>query len=446
LERLIVHEWQLYQTSNAAFDSTMAQHIANTLLEFAKELGKPAADLLRLLSGEDGAKFQQMLAAKGGGKSGAGHEIRELLELLQGQREDGAEEAEEAEGGVSAQTGAAVAAGGKDAGKQRLAKPKVAEAAVGGQEQKEEEEDVAKVARQKAAAVAEDTSSLAVTRLPDLDLVMQLLEQDGSAGRRLVFSTWDYGGQHVFRIVHHLFLTRFAVYLAVFNMDDLVGAQATDATANKCLTELHGWLSDLWMHAAEAPVVLVGTHKDMIDDSPPSLKRVDELLRVRFAGTKFWPFLRGNDKDGLGFFGVDSKSRAGDERGEDATVGLLRIKVEELAKGEKYIDKQLPMKWLLVLDALEVVARGGQEGKGAKQGKQQQEEDGEGEGKAGPALQPVRRVSLSRMHAIGQQCGLPSDPSLTLAEEVGALLDLFHELGLLVHYNDAKLRCEWVYT
>ena len=99
-----------------------------------------------------------------------------------------------------------------------------------------------------------------MARLPDLDLVMQLLEEDNST-RRLVFSTWDFGGQHVFRIVHHLFLTRFAVYLAVFNMHDLVGAGATEATANNCLTELHGWLNDLWMHAAEAPVIVVPMYK-----------------------------------------------------------------------------------------------------------------------------------------------------------------------------------------
>ena len=90
-------------------------------------------------------------------------------------------------------------------------------------------------------------------------------------GQKLVLSTWDYGGQHIFRIVHHLFLTRFAVYLAVFNMADLVGEKATDESRTRCLDELHGWLNTLWMHAAEAPVILVGTHKDTLSLSPSDL-------------------------------------------------------------------------------------------------------------------------------------------------------------------------------
>jgi GTPase SAR1 family protein len=445
LERLVVREWQLYNSSGT-FDATMAHHIANTLIDFAKELGRPAAGLLQSLSEEDAAKFQMMLAAKGGA-SGAGNEIRELLVLLQG-----AAKRKEEEGGAAGQPGDADAvaappaapaapdvADGKDAGHQAMV-PAGAAAAAAWQDEKEEEgeqdEEQEEGAAAEVSAEANDTSRLSVSRLPDLDLVMQLLERDGS-GRRLVFSTWDYGGQHVFRIVHHLFLTRFAVYLAVFNMADLVGAEATEATADKCLNELHGWLNDLWMHAAEAPVIVVGTHKDTIDNSPSTLKHVDGLLRNRFAGTKFWPFLRSNDVEGLGFFGVDSKSRAGDEGGADPTVALLRQKVEELAKGEKYIDKQLPMKWLLVLDMVEAMTRGEtqaqeQEGKGEQQQQQQQQ--------GGERAAPVRRVSLSRMHAIGKECGLPSDPSLSLEEEVGALLDLFHELGMLVHYNDPKLR------
>ena len=141
--------------------------------------------------------------------------------------------------------------------------------------------------------------------------VNEMLESGEDNVRKIVFTTWDYGGQHIFRIVHHLFLTRFAVYLAVFNMANLVGDTATEGTREECLAELHGWLNDLWMHAAGAPVVPVGTHKDALGSDEVLMERLNQvelLLRNRFEGTKFWPHLQCNGSKS--FFAVDSRSRA----------------------------------------------------------------------------------------------------------------------------------------
>jgi hypothetical protein len=133
---------------------------------------------------------------------------------------------------------------------------------------------------------------------------------------------------------------------------------------------------------------------------------------------QFWPFLQSNEKDRLCYFAVDSKARAADGSAADPTVNLLRQKVEELAQAEAYIDKQIPFGWLKVLDRLQTLSQ---------------------ECGANDAA-PIRRLPLQEVYAIATECGLPSDSNLSLEEEVGALLDLFHELGMLVHYNDPKFR------
>ena len=53
-------------------------------------------------------------------------------------------------------------------------------------------------------------------------LVAQFVE-NGMA-QRLVITAWDYGGQSVFYALHHLFLTRYGVYLVVFNLEHLSAA------------------------------------------------------------------------------------------------------------------------------------------------------------------------------------------------------------------------------
>jgi hypothetical protein len=225
--------------------------------------------------------------------------------------------------------------------------------------------------------------------------------------------------------VHHLFLTNYAVYLAVFNMADLVGDEATEETREKSLAELHGWLNDLWMHAAGAPVIPVGTHKDAIGSEVEQLEKVESLLRDRFEGTKFWPYLASNEKEGRIFFAVNSRTRTEDGRSADPTVGILRQKVEELAKGEKYIDTQLPFKWLRVIDRLQMLSQGEKEDEGASS---------EQRGK-------VKRLPLDQVYEIANECGLPSDASVTsLEDEVSELLDMFHQLGMLVHFNVENLR------
>jgi GTPase SAR1 family protein len=475
LERLDVKDWKVYAALGLEFDNAMARYVASIvqrILSFAKARGKALAEL----RAEEVTELQQLVVseaqaeAEGGGGS-AGQQIRGLISRLcagdqnggmEMKQEEGDEEEEDDEEAMLLAAVAAVvttshgadskevAAGDDNAddtpdtmltmppssmsrssvdadGGEKMGSGDIEEAGLG---LTESDAAAALAAASAGGGDWEEASEAgAVTRLPE-DLIVQLVEEgvDVKQVRKLIFSTWDYGGQHIFRIVHHLFLTRFAVYVACFNMADLVGDAATEATREKSLTELHSWFNDLWMHAAHAPVIPVGTHKDIVS-SPEQIQQVERLFRARFEGTSFWPYLASNngpDGEGLAFFPVDNTRGGG-----DPTIRLLRGKIEQLASGEEYVDKPIPFGWLRVLDRLQLL----NQGKGFKAPAPAPAGDD------GEEARPISyRTSLQHVYEIASECGLPSSKALTLETEVAALLDLFHELGTIVHYNDTKLK------
>jgi GTPase SAR1 family protein len=491
LERFDVKDWKVVETLGIEFDSAVAQqlgHLVQQIIKFAKVRGKGLPDL----SDAEIVQLQQQVeheAGGGGGGQAAALQISLLVQRIRaGRRRRRDEEGESSSGSDSDDnasfgaseveavvvgaaaidddtdaTGISLAGGGSgadDNGSADGVTPVVGEE-LGGDvddqqvEEKEEEgaEDECQGDLSETGGATRDSSAVTVAGNMDgvsrfsEDMVIQLIEQQhGSNLRKIVFSTWDYGGQSIFRIVHHLFLTRFAVYLAVFNLADLAGDDATEASQEKGLGELQGWLNDLWMHAARAPVILVGTHSDVVG-TDAQLEKVNSLLQDRFEGTRFWPYLEPPSRHGgRVFFPVDNTQ--GDS---DPMMRQLRQKVEELAQAEEYIDKEVPFGWLRVLDKLQSMSqkkmppgpKGNPQpvsvtstGAGASAGAggvDEQSNDGGGD-------QPVRRLSLSAVCTIASECGLPSSASLSLEEEVGAMLDLFHELGMLVHYNEQQLR------
>jgi GTPase SAR1 family protein len=318
LERLNVTDWKVYTALGLEFDSAMAHHLAvlmRQMTNFAQERSKMPNDLTE----EEAVELQQLVEGKGGGGASAGKEIRVLLATLRGkeQAEEVAdtgvmevvnvkEDSEEVPAEQEEEQQQEQKSEEEEEGSEEV-KENEREAALQKEQNTEEVEDAGEneydyeddfeedendneddkqnitkieVGKQQEEDVEEEP---AVSRIP-VDMVISLMEQ-GVNKRKIVFSTWDYGGQHIFRIVHHLFLTRFAIYLAVFNMADLVGDTATEETQETCLAELHSWLNDLWMHASQAPVLPVGTHKDVAGE-PEQLQQVDALLRERFEGTK----------------------------------------------------------------------------------------------------------------------------------------------------------------
>ena len=134
----------------------------------------------------------------------------------------------------------------------------------------------------------------------DEDVVMKCFK-DKVQLADLILSIFDFGGQNVFNVIHHLFLTRSATYLLVFNMEWLLPGAKERAT---CLRNLHVWLQSITLHTysnkdqteSTANVFLVGTHGDVVS-GPEQHAIISDLLREQFGYMIVWKCIVKNNVD-----------------------------------------------------------------------------------------------------------------------------------------------------
>lgn len=67
-------------------------------------------------------------------------------------------------------------------------------------------------------------------------------------------SCWDFAGQEDFYATHQCFLTPRSVYLLVYDM----------SRGEKELPSIVSWLLNIHARAPQSPVIVVGTHRDLI--------------------------------------------------------------------------------------------------------------------------------------------------------------------------------------
>lgn len=88
------------------------------------------------------------------------------------------------------------------------------------------------------------------------------------------FRTWDFGGQKEYYATHVYFLSRRSLYLVVWNICD----------GEKGLNEIVQWLVNIQARAPNSPVIIVGTHFDLVSEKfPPGyLDYLQQKIRDRF--------------------------------------------------------------------------------------------------------------------------------------------------------------------
>ncbi len=185
----------------------------------------------------------------------------------------------------------------------------------------------------------------------------------------LVLSVYDYGGQSVFDVIHHLFLTRYGMYALCFNMEWLLDGSPD---TKRCLKYLLKWLNSIALHTYDAdtgksaPFVLVGTHGDIVSD-PRQHEHVSRILEEKFHNHLVW----GNKlryehaKDSRGdttfcFFPVNNKkNNKKEENGTNPTSRLccavtadLMDTIDAHLNKEAYVQAKVPYAWLNTLDTL----------------------------------------------------------------------------------------------
>eukprot|EP00049_Salpingoeca_infusionum_P013197 m.246542 g.246542 ORF g.246542 m.246542 type:complete len:1402 (+) comp15381_c0_seq2:107-4312(+) len=185
----------------------------------------------------------------------------------------------------------------------------------------------------------------AISKLDD-DFIFSAME--GQQKESITLTTWDYAGQRVFYTIHHLFLTNHGVYVIVFSMKKLLG----QSTRPEALAYLRFWLNSIHMHAPQAPVLLVGTHKDVVTRSNDH-KTLSALLADTFGHHPSFGSVVPFSKQNLEFFPLDNtKGR------DDPVVVELQRAIEKHASESDMIQQNVPYTWLQLHDSLQNLALG----------------------------------------------------------------------------------------
>lgn len=95
------------------------------------------------------------------------------------------------------------------------------------------------------------------------------------------------------------------------------------------------------MHASKAPLLLVGTHKDELEDESDALEEAQRILTDLLNYKAFVKIVKRIQRpsNGKWFFAVDNKSREttaeGKERASDLSVDEIRSTLERVVNNDK---------------------------------------------------------------------------------------------------------------
>jgi len=153
----------------------------------------------------------------------------------------------------------------------------------------------------------------------------------------LTLMFYDFGGQAVFHTLHHLFLTRYGVYLVIFDMRKLLNDEKT-----KAMEEIEFWLRSINAHAPGAHIFLVGTHHDIVNEED-DLETIDEML-LNLGIEENESIVRGPD---YFYFPLDNRSTNANR------AQNLQIEMEKVFRNEKYIKDLVPSRWIRALAEIE---------------------------------------------------------------------------------------------
>lgn len=90
----------------------------------------------------------------------------------------------------------------------------------------------------------------------------------------VTFRTWDFGGQREYYSTHQYFLSKRSLYLVVWRITD----------GERGVKGIHQWLINIQARAPNAPVLIIGTHQDLVKETFPSSYSDDlqQLIRDKF--------------------------------------------------------------------------------------------------------------------------------------------------------------------
>jgi hypothetical protein len=126
---------------------------------------------------------------------------------------------------------------------------------------------------------------------------------------------------------------------------------------HRCLQYLSFWLNSVAVNtkhtvgteSVSAPILLVGTHKDIVD-SAQDHQAVSKLLQETFYASSSWPFVVENDTDQLIFFPVANVVGCA-----DPTIKVLMHVVTAKLKDSFFLTVMRPLSWFKVVELLSAI-------------------------------------------------------------------------------------------
>jgi GTPase SAR1 family protein len=250
---------------------------------------------------------------------------------------------------------------------------------------------------------AENTSSLPTSvNVTDVDTAIfnkclsENIKRSGG-NSELVISLYDFGGQDIFNVLHPFFMSRYGVYVVVFDME-LFLSKDTEKRES-CMKHLKFWMNSIVMHTYDeeigktAPVAIVGTRGDVISNNEDH-EVISRLLKENFYLSVAWQSLLVDHASSLCFFPVNNVEQSG------TVTQLLEVCQSFLEKAD-FVKLKVPFVWLKILDEMK-----------------------------------EKRESFLTVNAINEMCF-----KFKLSSEgIVKMLTFFGHMGIFIWINEGKLR------
>ena len=251
------------------------------------------------------------------------------------------------------------------------------------------------------------------------------------------FNMVELSGNRAFYTMHHAFLTEQSVYILVFNMEKLIDDKDVEAQKDE-IRYLNYWLKVVKYHSPDADLLVVGTFAGNVEKSRyekvesyisrlvfPELhkkhaerKKALKVNKAVQAANEFAKALEEEKQGETGF--VDKKMNliinAKDRRlffpvelSTGKGVDNIRLAVDSAAQKQKYYSQKIPPRWLKFLDNLR-------------------------------SDSPNYFSTPERVKAVAFQTLENHE------EEMRPALELFHELGYVVHITQIEQLQDTVIT
>jgi len=197
------------------------------------------------------------------------------------------------------------------------------------------------------------TFGVITNRWKESDIEVEVTTREGTKEReKLEVEFWDFAGQTVFYPTHHLFLESNVVYLLVFSWEWVIGSLGVGRVGKM----VEDWVSRVRSGGVKERILLVGTHKDQLDNP-----RTRSFYREQLTDTLVGSSKIDMKKDMvLGPEGRLVVVNISNKDGSDVTSGIMELKrwigklaVERTRQGGHQLGEEYPKSYLLVEEKIQ---------------------------------------------------------------------------------------------